>query len=189
MVDWGETFDFPSQSLRVRSVPCGFCARPDCPDIVYANHPANPADSPSNLRSVNKEPGCNTSRRSPSRRAHDIEAPTTLTRPGPSRRPKISPRSRHWFGFRSPPRLKLVTSSSRPLPPDTLSVWPTLAFPVPIRSFSHSCSAVLHGWTSRSPTPRCVSLLRIYPSDPVPTIVCTLKPPILFFPLGSMSRR
>jgi len=115
-----------------------------------------------------------------------IKAPTTLMRPGPSRRPKVSPRSQHRFGFRSPPRLELATSSSRPLPPDTLSIWPALAFQVPIRSLSHGCSAVLCGWTSRSPAPRFVSLLCNHPSDPVPVIACTSKPPILFFPLGSM---
>jgi len=118
-----------------------------------------------------------------------IEAPTTLRQPGPSRRPKVSPRSQHWFGFRSPPRLELATSSSRPLPPDALSIWPALVFQVPIRSLSHSCSAVLCGWISHSPAPRFVSLLRNYPSDPVPVIACTSKPPILFFPLGSMLRR
>jgi len=80
-----------------------------------------------------------------------IEAPTTSMRPGPSRRPKVSPRSQHRFGFRSPPRLELATSSSRPLPPDALSVRPALAFQVPIRSLSHGCSAVLHGRISRSP--------------------------------------
>jgi len=52
-------------------VPCGFCARPDRPDIAYANHPANPAESPSDPRSANEEPSRNTSRRPPSRRAHD----------------------------------------------------------------------------------------------------------------------
>jgi len=118
-----------------------------------------------------------------------IEVPTTSTRPGPLRRPKVSPRSQHRFGFRSPLQLELVTSSSRPLPPDALSVRPALAFQVLIRSLSHSCSAVLRGWTSRSPAPRFVSLLRIYPSDLVPAITCTSKPPFLFFLLGSMSRR
>jgi len=117
-----------------------------------------------------------------------IEAPTTSMRPGPSRRPKVSPQSQHQFGFRSPPRLKLTTSSSRPLPPDALSFWPALAFQVLIRSLSHGCSAMLRGWISRSPAPRFVSLLRIYPSDPVPVIACTSKPSILFFPLGSMSQ-
>ena len=110
-------------------------------------------------------------------------------RPGPSRRPKVSPRSQHRFGFRSPPRLELATSSLRPLPPDALSIQPALAFQVPIRSLSHGCSAVLCGWISRSPAPRFVSLLRIYPSDPVPVIACTSKPSILFFLLSSMSRR
>jgi len=71
-----------------------------------------------------------------------IEAPTTSMRLGPSRRPKVSPRSQHRFGFRSPPRLELATSSSQPLPPHTLSVRPALAFQVPIRSLSHGCSAV-----------------------------------------------
>jgi len=111
-----------------------------------------------------------------------IEAPTTSVRPGPSRRPKVLPRSQHWFGFRSPPRLELATSSSRPLPPDALSVRPALAFQVPIRSLSHGCSAVLRGRISRSPMPRFVSLLRNYPSDPVPVITCTLDPPHSFLP-------
>jgi len=116
-----------------------------------------------------------------------IEAPTTSMRPGPSRRPKVSPRSQHRFGFRSPPRLELVTSSLRPLPPDTLSVRPALAFQVSIRLLSHGCSAVLRGRISRSPALHFVSLLRIYPSDPVPVIAYTSNPFILFFPLGSMS--
>jgi len=115
-----------------------------------------------------------------------IEAPTTSMRPGPLRRPKVSPRSQHRFGFRSPPRLELATSSLWPLPPDALSVRPTLAFQVPIRSLSHGCSAVWRGRISRSPAPRFVSLLRNYPSDPVPVIACTSDPPILFFPLGFM---
>jgi len=102
-----------------------------------------------------------------------IEAPTTSMRPGPSRRPKVSPRSQHQFGFRSPPRLELATSGSWPLPPDALSVRPALAFQVPIRSPSHGCSAMWRGWISRSPALRFVSLLRIYPSDPVPVIACT----------------
>jgi len=51
-----------------------------------------------------------------------IEAPTTSMRPGPSRHPKVSPQSQHRFGFRSPPRLKLATSGSRPLPPDAVRV-------------------------------------------------------------------
>ena len=118
-----------------------------------------------------------------------IEAPTTSMRLGPSRRPKVSPRSQHRFGFRSPPRLELATSSSQPLPPHTLSVRPALAFQVPIRSLSHGCSAVWCGWISRSPAFCFVSLLCIYSSDPVPVIACTSDPPILFFPLGSMSRR
>jgi len=119
-----------------------------------------------------------------------IEVPTTSTRPGPSKRPKVSPQSQHRFGFRSPPQLELVTPSSRPLPPNTPSARPALAFQVPIRSFSHGCSAVLRSWASRSPCPHCMSLLRIYPLDPVPTIAYTLKPPpILFFPLGFVSRR
>jgi len=75
----------------------------------------------------------------------------TSMRPGPSRHPKVSPRSQHRFGFRSPPRLEHATSSSRPLPPDALSVRPALAFQVPIRSLSHGCSAVLRGRISRSP--------------------------------------
>jgi len=100
------------ETSGVNAVPCGFCARPDRPDIAYANHLANPADSPSDPQSANEEPGPNTSRRLPSRRTHDIEAPTTSTRPGPSRHPKVSPRSQHRFQVRSPPRLELVTSSS-----------------------------------------------------------------------------
>jgi len=111
-----------------------------------------------------------------------VEAPTTSMRPGPSRRQKVLPRSQHWFGFRSPPRLELVTSSSRPLPPDALSVRPALAFQVPIRSLSHGCSAVWCGWISRSPASRFMSLLRIYPSDPVPVIACTSDPPHSFLP-------
>jgi len=117
-----------------------------------------------------------------------IKAPTTSMRPGPSRRPKVSPRSQHRFGFRSPPRLELATSSSRPLPPDALSVRPALALQVPIRSLSHGRSAVLRGRISRSPALRFVSLLRIYPSDPIPVIAYTSNPFILFFPLSSMSQ-
>jgi len=188
LVSWVPIKLFPMVAPPCGAVPCGFCARPDHLDIAYAIHLANPADFPSNPQSANEEPGHNTLRHSPSRRAHDIEAPMTSTQPGPLRRPKVSPRSQHRFGFRSPPQLKLATSSSRPLPPDALSIWPTLVFPVPIRSFSYGCSAVLCGWTSRSPAPRFMSLLRIYPSDPVPAIACMSKPPILFFPLGSMSR-
>jgi len=100
--------------------------------------------------------------------------------PGPLKCPKVSPRSQHCFGFRSPPRLELATPSSQTLPPDSPSAQPALAFQVPIRSFSHGCSAVLRSWASRSPRPRCVSLLRIYPSDPVPTIAYMLKPPPFF---------
>jgi len=80
-----------------------------------------------------------------------IKAPATSMRLGPLRRPKVSPRSQHRFGFRSPPRLKLTTSSSRPLPPDALSIRPALAFQVPIRLLSHGCSAVWRSWISRSP--------------------------------------
>jgi len=86
-------------------------------------------------------------------------------------------------------RLELATSSSRPLPPDALSVRPALAFQVPIRSLSHGCSAVLRSRISRSPALRFVSLLHIYPSDPVPVIAYASNPFILFFPLGSTSRR
>ena len=166
------------QLVCLDGVPCGFCARPDRPDIAYAIYLANPADSPADP-----------AKRERRTRSQHIEAPTTSMRPGPSRRPKVSLRSQHRFGFRSPPRLELATSSLRPLPPDALSVRPALAFQVPIRSLSHGCSAVLRGRISRSPAFRFVSLLRIYPSDPVPVITCTSDPPILFFPLGSMSRR
>ena len=111
-------------------------------------------------------------------------------RPGPLRHPKVSPRSQHRFGFRSPPQLKLTTSSSWPLPPDALSVRPALAFQVPIRSLSHSCSAVLRGWTSRFPAPRFMSFPHYLPFGPCPYHhVYVENPPILFFPLGSMSRR
>jgi len=41
---------------------------------------------------------------------------------------------------------------------------------------------VLRSWASHSPHPRCVSLRRIYPSDPVPTITYTSKPPHSFLP-------
>jgi len=111
-----------------------------------------------------------------------VEAPTTSMRPGPSRHPKVSPRSQHWFGFRSPPRLELATSSSWPLPLDALSVRPALAFQVPIRLLSHGCSAVWRGWISCSPAFRFVSLLRIYPLDPVPVIACMSDPPHSFLP-------
>jgi len=145
---------------------------------------------PPTPRSANEEPGRNTSRRPPSRRAHDHRSAHDFDATGAFEVPKkVSPRSQHRFGFRSPPRLELVTSSSQPLPPNALSVRPALAFQVPIRSLSHGCSAVLRGRISRSPALRFMSLLRIYPSDPVPVIAYMSNPFILFFPLGSMSRR
>jgi len=144
---------------------------------------------PPTPRSVNEEPGRNTLRRPPSQRAHDHRGARNFGATGAFEAPKkVSPRSQHRFGFSSPLRLELATSSLRPLPPDALSVRPTLAFQVPIRSLPHGCSAMLRGRISRSPALRFVSLFRIYPSDPVPVITYTSNPFILFFPLGSMSQ-
>jgi len=111
-----------------------------------------------------------------------IEAPTTLMRPGPSRCPKVSPRSQHRFGFRSPPRLELATSGSRPLPPDALSVRPALVFQVPIRSLSHGCSAVWRGWISRSPCAPFRVPPPYLPFGPCPCHRMYVEPPHSFLP-------
>ena len=63
-----------------------------------------------------KNPVATTPRRPPSRRAHDHQSAHDFDVTGAFEAPKeVSPRSQHRFGFRSPPRLELATSSSRPL--------------------------------------------------------------------------
>ena len=64
------------------------CARPDCPDIAYAIHLANPADSPADPRSANEEPGRNTLRCPPSRCAHNSRSAHNFDATGAFEAPK-----------------------------------------------------------------------------------------------------
>jgi len=122
-----------------------------------------------------------------------IKVPTVPTRSRPSKRPRL----RRDRGLRGAQRSchdrntgsglgPLRDSNSRPrvrdTPPDAPSAWPALASQVPIRSLSHDCSAVLRGWTSRSPAPRFVSFPRYLPFGPCPYHRMYVETPHSFLP-------